>query len=395
MKKQIKAIISLFSICAIAAILLALTNYFTLPIIKENDSKKANEALLIVLPNGEDFKKVDLSKYELPATVTEAYTEKNGGCVIKLETTGYASGMVIMCGINADGTVSGSTCLSSGETLGYEKTYGDNFKGLNKDNVLDVATVSGATKTTSAYKNAIKDAINASIIIGGGSVDIRTEEEIFAEKLATALPSAEGKFTKLFIAEVISDVISSVYVAENKSGSVYVCGESFIAVDKDGAVTTQTTDELKEAVESAAKILAAHSSSELDLADYGDIPSAVTKAEKTASGNYILTLRAAGYGINGGDKWHPASGEYIVIKLSISAEGKIINCLTVSEGETDGVGDICADSKYYSQFDGKTEGTYTEVDTVTGATMTTSGYMKAIENAFKAFKIINGGAGNE
>ena len=69
--------------------------------------------------------------------------------------------MVILCGISADGRVSGSLCLSSGETLGYEKTYGDAVKGATLSTVDGVDAVSGATKTTEGYRNAVKDALTA------------------------------------------------------------------------------------------------------------------------------------------------------------------------------------------------------------------------------------------
>ena len=144
---------------------------------------------------------MDLSSYTLPATVTEAWSEANGGYVITLNTTGYSSGMVIMCGIRADLTVGGAVCLSSGETLGYEKTYGENFRGLNAEAVTNVDTISGATRTTAAYRAAVQDALNAAMILSGGSVDIRTEEEILADNLASALPAGEGAFTKLFLCE--------------------------------------------------------------------------------------------------------------------------------------------------------------------------------------------------
>jgi hypothetical protein len=74
-----------------------------------------------------------------------------------------------MCGVNADGTVSGATCLSSEETLGYEKTYGNNFKGLNADSIGEVDAISGATKTTAAYRAAIEDAIEAANTLRGGN----------------------------------------------------------------------------------------------------------------------------------------------------------------------------------------------------------------------------------
>ena len=106
-------------------------------------------------------------------------------------------------------------------------------------------------------------------------------------------------------------------------------------------------------------------------------------------------MRGAGYGINGGDDYHPASGEYIYIRVSMTADGKIIDCLTVSQKETDNIGSVCADESFYGQFVGKTEADYKEIDAISGATLTTSGYTKAIERAFASVKIFEGGAGNE
>ena len=83
MKKHLKSIISLTVICIVVAAALALTNYVTAPIIEKNAGAAANEALLVVMPDGGDFTAVDLSKYTLPETVTEAFTASNGGCVVK------------------------------------------------------------------------------------------------------------------------------------------------------------------------------------------------------------------------------------------------------------------------------------------------------------------------
>ena len=394
MKNHIKAIVSLFVICLVTALLLALTNSLTAPLIKKAEDAKANEALLQVLPTGEGFEKVDISKHKLPATVVEAYSEKNGGYVFKLNTAGYSPDMIIMCGINADGSVSGAVCLSSGETLGYEKTFGDSLKGKTDATINEVNTVSGATKTTGAYRAAVLDAINSFKIIGGESVDIRSEEEILADNLNTALPAGEGKFTSLFIVEEISGV-DAIYTADNGKGAVYVCGESFIGVDKDGKIVSEADATLKATVETAASIIAASSLTDVDITAFEGLPTALTAAQKTASGNYVLTLKAAGYGINGGSQWHPASGEYIVIKISMTAEGKIINCVTVSQAESEGIGDACADSDFYSQFNGKTESNYSDIDVISGATITTSGYKTAVLRAFEAVKILTGGASNE
>ena len=394
MMKSVRSILTLLVICAVMAVLMAVTNTITAPIIEQNQAAAANDALKVVMPNGEGFEKMDVSGYTLPATVTEVYSEASGGYVFKLTTTGYSSGLVILCGVNADGTVSGATCLSSSETLGYEKTFGENFIGKNMEGVDVVDTVSGATRTTGAYRDAMKDALNAAVILGGGSVDLRTEEEILNDNLSAALPGAEGKFEKLFIVEVI-DGIDAVYAAENGKGAVCIVGEQFIAVDETGAVITDAAEDVAANVAAQMAKLNATVTTDVDLTQFEGLPSACLSAKKTDSGNYILEMRGAGYGINGGDDYHPASGEYIYIRVSMTADGKIIDCLTVSQKETDNIGSVCADESFYGQFVGKTEADYKEIDAISGATLTTNGYTKAIERAFASVKIFEGGAGNE
>ena len=382
MKKSVQSTLVLVAICAVMAILLALTNSITAPIIKQNQDAAANEALLVVMPEGEGFEKMDVSSYTLPATVTEVYKEANGGYVVTLTTAGYGSGFVIMCGVSADGTVTGAVCLASTETLGYEKTFGESFTGKDAAGVDAVDTISGATKTSSAYKNAIKDALNTAIILGGGSVDLRDPAQILNDNLSAALPAGEGKFTKLFIAEVIEG-IDAVYTADNGKGYVFVIGEEFIPVDESGN-TDNTT------VKTAYDILIASATEDIDLTAYAETLKYVTSAKKTATGNFIFEVKGPGYGIVGGDEYHPASGEYIIVRVSMTPEGKIIDTFTVSQEESKGIGDACADEKFYGQFDGKTESDYKNIDAISGATLTTNGYLKAIERAFEALNTLKG-----
>ena len=384
MIKSIKNIAVLVCICSAIVLLLALTNSITAPAIEKNQNAAANAALLEVMPEGKGFEVMDLGGFELPATVTEVHKETEGlGYVVKLTTSGYGSDMVIMCGVGADGVVTGAVCLSSNETLGHEKTYGANFAEKDAAGVEAVDTLAGATKTTEAYKNAVKDALNAAIILGGGSVDIRTEEQILADNLAAALPAGDT-FEKVFIVEEVAGV-DAIYAAKNGAGYVCLIGEEFIGVGADGA----SADE--KAADAVAKIKAT-SFEELDASAHEEIADFVVSAKKTASGNYLIETKGAGYGIKGGNEWHPASGEYIVVKVAISAAGKILDCATVSEAETDGLGDACADESFYGQFIGKEEANYTEIDGISGATMTTDGYKQAIQRAYEAMKILKGGA---
>ena len=108
----------------------------------------------------------------------------------------------------------------------------------------------------------------------------------------------------------------------------------------------------------------------------------------------MILIKGAGYGISGGDKYHPASGKYIEIRVAITADGKIIDCLTEFQAESDGIGSVCENESFYGQFVGKTAETYDQIDAISGATVTTEGYKKAISRAFDCVKIFEGGAGN-
>lgn len=389
MKNNLKSVIALTVICIVTSILLAVTNQLTAPIIKEQESAAVNDALTIVLPNGEDFKSVDITAHTLPDTITEAYSEKNGGYVFKMETTGYDVGFIILCGIDKDGVVKGATPISSKETLGYEKEYGDKLKDKTISDIDSVETVAGATKTTAAYKGAIKDALNSFVILNGGTADLRSEEEILADNLNTALPDAKGEFETVLLPEDNSTV-ETIYKALNNSGYVFVIGEEFIGTDADGKVLTETSEQNKTTVETVRQALLKWADSKIDLTKFENMPTTVETAYKTETGNYLFILHAAGYGINGGDKYHPASGEPIVIMVSASKDGKIISCETIAQNETANIGSKCAEESFYSQFNGKTENDYTQIDAISGATITTDGYKNAIGDVFTAIKILKG-----
>lgn len=390
MKTKLKNLCVFVCICTVITLLLAVTNTFTAPIVRQNQNAAANRALLEVMPDGADFALMDVSSYTLPATVSEVYRETAGlGHVIKLVTSGYGSDMVIMCGVTADGVVTGAVCLSSNETLGKEKVYGENFAGRDAAGVEAVDVIGGATKTTAAYKSAIKDALNTAIILGGGSVDIRTEAEILADNLAAALPEGGDAFDKLFLVEVVEGV-DAVYAAQNEAGYVFVMGEQFVGVGADGTVVTEGVENAAAITDAVARIKSTTFET-IDLSAYPDLEKTVVSAQKTSSGNYVIETKGAGYGIKGGNEYHPASGEYIVVRVSMTPEGRIIDCLTVSEAETDGLGDACANESFYGQFAGKTEENYTEIDAISGATMTTDGYKQAIARAFAAVNLLKGG----
>ncbi len=384
MKNQIKSIISLTVICAVVALLLSVTNSITAPKIKEQEDAAANQSLTEVLPEGNSFETVkDLNG--LPETVVEAYRETDGkGYVLKLVTSGYGAGLTIMCGVDSEGAVTGAKCIASNETLGYEKEYGNNFKAVTIKTVDGVDTVAKATMTTSAYKGAVRDAINAAAVLGGGTAE-KTEEEILKENLSKALPEGEGDFTIAFLTEEISG-FTAIYKADNDKGYVFRKEDKFIGVDASGNILGEEDAD----VANALPKLNDSSLEEIDITNYQNMPAQVKKAYKTQSGNYVIEARAAGYGINGDE--YTRSNEYIYIRVSMTPQGKIISCETVSQKETQNVGDVCAKAEYFTSFNGKTETEAGNVDTVAGATVTTGAYRSTVLKVFEAVKILEGGS---
>ena len=79
MIKHLKSVLTLFCICAIVAVALAVCYEITAPIILEQQQAAASGALLEVMPDGGSFEKMDISSYELPASVKEVNKASNGG----------------------------------------------------------------------------------------------------------------------------------------------------------------------------------------------------------------------------------------------------------------------------------------------------------------------------
>lgn len=400
MMKHIKSVFALVSIVAVMGLLLAVTNSITAPIIEANKLAASNAALQAALPDSAGFEEISLSDYELPETVTAVYKETSGkGYVVQLQTSGNYAEFTITCGIDPDGKLVTTSYTETNATYDNAKDYYKNFIGKDMAGVEAVDTIAGTTNATTAYKQAMKDALNTVTIVAGGSVDLRTEEEILADNLKATLPTGDI-FTKWFATEEITGV-DAIYVADNGAGYVALAvaeeiGEDFtgefIGIDADLNIVTAGSTANTEAAFKAVKTLKASTLTEVDIADKG-LNENIQAVQKTASGNYVIEINGLGFGYFGDSHiYQPAKHIPIVIKVSLTAEGKIIDCLTVSHEESEGYGDKCANEAYYGQFDGKTAETYTEVEAIAGATKTTNGYMKAIERCFEAVTILEGGA---
>jgi len=99
----------------------------------------------------------------------------------------------------------------------------------------------------------------------------------------------------------------------------------------------------------------------------------------TDDSGYIFIVTSFGFG---GD---------IKIICGIDSNGNIIEVRTEQHFETKGLGDYIENRSFTEQFDGLTLNRLSEVDTVTGASVTFNAFIKAIEEAFNAFEIIKSG----
>ena len=404
-KKSLKDVLVLLVICSVFAVALAYVNSITAPIIADRLNAAADEAYLAVMPGAKGFEDVDISAYQLPATVKEVKRETSGmGHAIKLETKGYATGMIIIVGVDANGVVTGATCVTSNETWGLEKTLGDKMVGKDINTVVDVEA--GATSlTVNGYRAAVKDALNAATILGGGSVDIRTEEEILSDNLNAALGLTDCEFTKMFMVEVVNGA-EKVYTKNNGAGYVVVIDGKYVGVNADGVAVkvidaetvevTEGIDELKTSAEAAVAVVSATGElTEVALTDeYKNAYAFVTKVQKTASGNYVIDLKGIGFGILGDDSGYiPGSGEHIEIRVSLSADGKVIDAQTIYHSETDSYGGIhLKDGAYNAGFIGKTEAEANGVDTINNCTRSTRAFKYAVLLAFETVTTLEGGA---
>lgn len=117
-----------------------------------------------------------------------------------------------------------------------------------------------------------------------------------------------------------------------------------------------------------------------ELMEVEGLPGTVKEVYKTTNDEgYIFMLTTMGYG-----------GEMDLI-LGMNNDGTIIEVNTLKHSETKGMGSKTTEEPFRSQFVGKDK-SLEGVDAITGATISSTAYLKAVEDAFEAFDIVTGNA---
>ena len=161
--KIFKPIVVLCVICVVITGALAATNSATAPIILAAKLEAERLARMELLPEADDFTRVDSVSVE---NVTDVYTANNGaGCVITSTAKGYGGDLQVMAGIDKNGKIAGVKLMDNNETQGIgsktcEDSYTSQYKG--KDSTLDgVTAISGATVTSNGVTRGVNNALKA------------------------------------------------------------------------------------------------------------------------------------------------------------------------------------------------------------------------------------------
>ena len=135
MKESLNLAVKLFLITALSALLLAVSNAYTAPVISARMQMEYKNALKGVLPEADKFNKLDKSKFskikEISSNIEDvAIGEKNGeniGYAIKVAgKNAYKGEIIFLVGISKkDKKILGYEVLNSKETAGLGSRIGE------------------------------------------------------------------------------------------------------------------------------------------------------------------------------------------------------------------------------------------------------------------------------
>ncbi|MCL2276730.1 MAG: FMN-binding protein [Treponema sp.] len=163
-------ILALSLICLFVSGTLALVNNFTAPVIQIASAARAAEARRQIIPSADDFELIVVEG--LPRTITEVYKAAgNAGYIFMITIPGYGGDINMICGIDVFGKIIRTRVLSHTETKGmtdpvFSEPHESQYHGKDRY-LLDIAAVTGATISSNAYRNGVRDAFTAFELVHG------------------------------------------------------------------------------------------------------------------------------------------------------------------------------------------------------------------------------------
>ena len=143
--------------------------------------------------------------------------------------------------------------------------------------------------------------------------------------------------------------------------------------------TKPIIDEAKNAEANAARAVVLPGASGFEEVELSaQIEGAVDAYKETSGKGYVVTASAQGYGGPGN------------LMVGFDANGTITGVKMLEHQETPGFGAKLAEDSYGAGYVGKTASDYTEVDGISGASITSKAYKKALGTAFELYSAASG-----
>ena len=405
MKNGTKSVITLSLICFSVALVLAVTYYFTAPIIERNKSDAATDSLSAVLPDGKDFEKLSLAP-NTPETVKEIYKETNGtgyAVMVEVSSSYSSSPMAYTVGIGTDGKIKGIVITSYSESKNFGKdTYPKAYIGM--DSALNGAElVAGVTYSSSAFKDGVKDVFTALIEMKLISAGEKTEEQKQKELINKVLAGALNDNGTAITEEYESGKFEKIYKAVNGSGYALITADKkVITVNSFGQVKGYDIDgntiSLSDTEKNDAAGAVPNNSRDAEekdkrvLARYAAENAVFNRLESTTLLSTVTNLFEINEGgtVSYGFVSNPIGYNNGVMTVYgiLSADGgikkiKVSEIILYSEYYD---GYTIDENEYYQGLEGKTEGTLTDGDTlISGATISANAINKAIKDMFAVY----------
>lgn len=229
----------LFLICAVASLILSMTNNVTAPVIEQRNIQANNESRQEVLKDAEEFKEVTNVKGDL---IEEVYQGVKGGEIIgytiKTAPKGYGGTVEVMVGISNDGKISGVKVGNHSETPGLgskaaDPLFKDQYNGKSTEKPLmvvkgeashdnDIAAISGATITSNAVTSGVNAAMNVYKEQLANSGESKETTALENDPMVKIFDNAKLKEIK----DKSDEIVTAVYEAYNGNEKV---GYIFIA----------------------------------------------------------------------------------------------------------------------------------------------------------------------
>ena len=255
MKDILKLGVTLFAICAVAALVLGVTNNITAPVIEERNIQASNEARKTVLPEADEFKELEGMNSDIVLEVYEGI--KDGqviGYTIKTSSKGYGGAIELMVGISKDSKITGVEIGNHSETPGlgskatepiFKNQYVDKdvsnsllvVKGsANNDN--EISAISGATITSNGVTSGVNAAMkiyNEKLSGNDNDENIDPKEKIFKSASFTELKGkAEGEVLRVYKAKNGDEIIGYIFDTETDGYSEKT--EVLVGITTDGQI---------------------------------------------------------------------------------------------------------------------------------------------------------------